>query len=174
MKMSTSVITAAVITGFMGAPAVFAAEHPAGEAITMNGLQIAAVYLQPIEMEPRGMGLPAAQADVHLETDIHAVQGNKNGFGAGEWMPNLTISYTLENTDTGAKQDGTFMAMVASDGPHYGQNVKMMGVGNYKVTFHIEPPPKAGMYRHTDAETGVGPWWKPFDVSYNFKYVGLK
>ncbi|MGU5285771.1 iron transporter, partial [Escherichia coli] len=22
-------------------------------------------------------------------------------------------------------------------------------------------------------ETGVGRWWKPFDVSYEFKYVGL-
>ncbi|HAN7476621.1 TPA: iron transporter, partial [Escherichia coli] len=25
----------------------------------------------------------------------------------------------------------------------------------------------------TDSETGVGRWWKPFDVSYEFKYVGL-
>jgi hypothetical protein len=29
------------------------------------------------------------------------------------------------------------------------------------------------MHRHTDSETGVGRWWKPFDVSYEFKYVGL-
>ncbi len=46
------------------------------------------------------------------------------------------------------------MPMVASDGPHYGANIKMMGVGNYKVTYHIEPPSKAGMHRHTDSETG--------------------
>jgi len=174
MMMNKGLITALVVTSFTVVPTVMAAEHPAGEPITMNGMEIAAVYLQPIEMEPRGMGLPAAKADVHLETDIHAVKGNQNGFGAGEWMPYLTISFSLVNTDTGAKQDGTFMAMVANDGPHYGQNVKMMGVGNYKVSFHIEPPPKAGLYRHTDAETGVGPWWKPFDVSYSFKYVGLK
>ncbi|HEY0209851.1 MAG TPA: iron transporter [Acerihabitans sp.] len=174
MKINTTLTAALVVAGAMSAHVAFAAEHPAGEEITMNGMQIAAVYLQPIEMEPRGMGLPAAKADVHLEADIHAVQGNKNGFGAGEWMPYLTIAYSLVNTDTGAKQDGTFMAMVASDGPHYGQNVKMMGVGNYKVTFHIDPPPKAGLYRHTDQETGVGPWWKPFDATYTFKYVGLK
>ncbi|EJS91223.1 hypothetical protein AAUPMC_04961, partial [Pasteurella multocida subsp. multocida str. Anand1_cattle] len=31
----------------------------------------------------------------------------------------------------------------------------------------------AGMHRHTDEETGVGRWWKPFDVSYEFKYTGL-
>jgi len=119
------------------------------------------------------MGLPAAQSDIHLEADIHAVEGNKNGFGAGEWMPHLVINYTLVNTDTNEKQEGSFMPMVASDGPHYGQNIKMMGVGNYKVTYHIEPPSAGGLYRHTDENTGVGRWWKAFDVSFEFKYTGL-
>jgi uncharacterized protein involved in high-affinity Fe2+ transport len=149
-------------------------EYPAGEPVKINEMEIAAVYLQPIDMEPRGMGLSAAQSDIHLEADIHAIEGNKNGFGAGEWMAYLTINYTLENKDTGEKQEGTFMPMVASDGPHYGQNIKMMGVGNYKVTYHIEPPAAGGMHRHTDAETGVGRWWKPFDVSFDFKYAGLE
>lgn len=148
-------------------------EYPAGEPQTMNEMEIAAVYLAPIDMEPRGMGLSAAESDIHLEADIHATKGNKNGFGEGEWIPYLTINYTLQNLDTGKKQEGTFMPMVASDGPHYGANLKMDGVGNYKVTYHIEPPPKAGMHRHTDSETGVGKWWKPFEVSYEFKYTGL-
>ncbi|MEH0832504.1 iron transporter [Pectobacterium cacticida] len=175
MNMQKSLIAAAVITGIFTAPAALAfKEYPAGEPVSMNELEIAAVYLQPIDMEPRGMGLPAAKADIHLEADIHATEGNKNGFGAGEWMPYLTIAYTLTNTDTGAKQEGTFMPMVASDGPHYGANIKMMGVGNYKVTYHIDPPSKAGMHRHTDGETGVSRWWKPFDVSFDFKYVGLE
>ena len=43
----------------------------------------------------------AAKSDIHLEADIHAVKGNKNGFGDGEWMPYLTINYTLVNADTG-------------------------------------------------------------------------
>ena len=121
-------------------------EYPAGEPQTINEMEIAAVYLQPIDMEPRGMGLSAAESDVHLEADIHATKGNQNGFGEGEWMPYLTITYTLENLDTKAKKEGTFMPMVASDGPHYGQNIKMLGVGK---------------------------WWKPFDVSFEFKYTGL-
>ena len=149
-------------------------EFPAGEPVKINEMEIAAVYLAPIDMEPRGIGLPAAKSDIHLEADIHAIEGNKNGFGAGEWMPYLTISYTLVNTDTNEKQEGTFMPMVASDGPHYGQNIKMMGVGNYKVTYHIEPPSAAGMHRHTDPNTGVSRWWKAFDVSFDFKYTGLK
>lgn len=149
-------------------------EYPAGEAKLINEMEIAAVYLQPIDMEPRGMGLPASKSDIHLEADIHAAEGNKNGFGAGEWMPFLTVNYQLTNLDTGQTQEGTFMPMVAGDGPHYGANIKMMGVGNYKVTYFIEPPSKAGLLRHTDEETGVGRWWKPFDVSFEFKYVGLE
>ena len=87
--------TAMFITALSAAPVAMAfEEHPAGEPIKINELEIAAVYLQPIDMEPRGMGLPAAQADVHLEADIHAIEGNKNGFGAGEWVPYLTINYT--------------------------------------------------------------------------------
>ncbi len=50
----------------------------------------------------------------------------------------------------------------------------MLGVGNYKLTFHIEPQSKGGMHRHTDKETGVGRWWEPFDAAYTFKYINLK
>ncbi|MBN6711220.1 iron transporter [Haemophilus haemoglobinophilus] len=172
--MKKMLITASLLGSILAAPSALAfKEYPIGEAIEMNEMEIAAVYLQPVDMEPRGMGLSAKDADIHLEADIHATEGNKNGFGKGEWVPYLTIAYTLVNTDTGEKQEGVFMPMVAGDGPHYGLNIKMMGVGNYKVTYHIDPPPKAGMHRHTDAETGVGRWWKPFDVSYEFKYTGL-
>ncbi|AZI13925.1 iron transporter [Avibacterium avium] len=173
--MKKTFVAATLLAGILTAPSALAfKEYPIGEAVTMNGMEIAAVYLQPIDMEPRGMGLSAKDSDIHLEADIHATKGNDNGFGEGEWMPYLTIAYTLVNTDTGEKQEGTFMPMVAGDGPHYGANVKMMGVGNYKVTYHIDPPSKAGMHRHTDSETGVGRWWKPFDVSYEFKFTGLK
>ncbi|MGT3004590.1 iron transporter [Pasteurella multocida] len=166
--MKKVLLATTLLASILAAPSALAfKEYPIGEPIEMNGMEIAAVYLQPVDMEPRGMGLPAAKSD------IHAIKGNVNGFGEGEWMPYLTINYTLVNTDTGEKQEGTFMPMVAADGPHYGLNIKMMGVGNYKLTYHIEPPPKAGMHRHTDEETGVGRWWKPFDVNYEFKYTGL-
>ncbi|MDG6897242.1 iron transporter [Actinobacillus delphinicola] len=172
--MKKTLVATTLLAGILSAPAALAfKEVPIGEPINMNGMEIAAVYLQPVDMEPRGMGLSAKQSDIHLEADIHADNGNKNGFGEGEWIPYLTIAYKLTNLDTGATQEGNFMPMVASDGPHYGANIKMMGPGNYKVTYHIDPPPKAGMHRHTDKDTGVARFWKPFDVSYEFKYVGL-
>ena len=149
-------------------------EDPIGEEKEVNHMKIAAVYLKPIDMEPRGMDLPASQADIHLEADIHAAKGNPNGFGVGEWMPHLKVNYKIENLDTGASKTGTFMPMVAKDGPHYGANIKMMGAGNYKVVYTIENPSKQGFGRHTDVATGVGKWFQPFSVEYRFKFVPLK
>jgi uncharacterized protein involved in high-affinity Fe2+ transport len=174
MKVLVSCFTFAlvIISNVVGA-ATFK-EYPIGEAVELNGMKIAAVYLPPIKMEMTGAGLAAGQADVHLEADIHALKGNNNGFGAGEWIPYLSVQFKLENLDNGKSQSGTFMPMVAVDGPHYGDNVKMMGPGNYKVTFTIDNPTKQGMHRHIDPETGVGKWFNKFDVSYNFKFVPLK
>ncbi len=169
---------AALLAGAMSLNAMAAddefKEYPIGEAKTLNTLEVAAVYLTPIDMEPRGIDLPASQADIHLEADIHANEGNPNGFGAGEWVPYLTVSYRLENKDTGKVLTGNLMPMVAVDGPHYGSNIKMPGAGNYKLTYHIDAPSRQGFGRHTDKASGVGQWFQPFDVDYDFKYVPLK
>lgn len=155
------------------ASSVFAAEVPIGDPYELNGMEIAAVYLQPIEMEPRGIDLAASLADIHLEADIHALKGNKNGFPEGFWIPYLTIAYKLTNLDNGKVKTGTLMPMVADDGPHYGANLKMdTGIGNYELVFLIESPEKQGFGRHVDKETGVGKWFEPFSVKYNFKYTG--
>jgi uncharacterized protein involved in high-affinity Fe2+ transport len=149
-------------------------ETPIGEGTKINNMEIGAVYLNPIEMEPHGIDMAASQADVHLEVDIKAAQGNPNGFGAGEWVPYLSINYKLENKDTGKTANGNLMPMVANDGPHYGANVKMLGAGNYHVVFHIDNPTRQGFGRHTDKATGVGPWFQPFNVEYDFSYVPKK
>ncbi len=147
-------------------------EFPIGEEQEINNMSIAAVYLKPIDMEPKGIDLAPSQADIHLEADIHATEGNKNGFGAGEWVPYLTVKYEVINLDTKKSKSGAFMPMVAADGPHYGANIKMLGVGNYEVKFHIDNPSKQGFGRHADKATGVGKWFEPFTVSYKFKYTG--
>ncbi len=135
-------------------------------------MEIAAVYLQPVEMDPM-FDLGREEADVHLEADVRAVRGNKNGFGIGEWIPYLTIRYTLINTRTGATASGMLHPMVASDGPHYGAQIKMPGHGKYKLIYYINPPDYEGMSRHTDKETGVGPWWSPFKLEWEFTYLGF-
>lgn len=153
-------------------PPAFAGESPAGEPVEINGMKVAGVYLQPVEMEPAMAGQEAARTDIHLEADIHALKGNPNGFAGGEWVPYLAISYQLTKKGSAWKGTGTLLPMVASDGPHYGANVKLDGPGQYSLTFRISPPAGHGFMRHTDKETGVGGWWQPFDYQGEFKFVG--
>ncbi|MCF6094400.1 iron transporter [Microaerobacter geothermalis] len=156
-------------------PVIFAFEEvPIGEEQEVEYMKIAAVYFQPVEMEPKdNAGLSPEEADIHLEADIHALKGNPTGFGFGEWIPYLSVQYRLENMDNGEKIEGTLMPMIASDGPHYGSNIKMAGAGNYKLTFMIYSPEKQGYLLHTDPETGVeGRFWQePIEVEWEFPYL---
>ncbi|MDR3154021.1 MAG: iron transporter [Deltaproteobacteria bacterium] len=148
-------------------------EFPIGDDQTVGPLHVAGVYFQPVDMEPAAAGgLPKAQADIHLEADISAAEGNNLGYGAGDFVPNLTVRYKAEKKG-GKTIEGVFMPMSASDGPHYGNNVKLDGDGEYKITFIIESPEKQDYLLHTDKETGVsGRFWKePLQVSWDFNYV---
>ena len=60
--------------------------------------------------------------------------------------------------------------MVAKDGPHYADNVKMAGPGRYQLTYNFAPPDAHAFYRHVDTETGVPGWWSPFSASFTFSY----
>lgn len=151
-------------------------EFPMGEEQTINHMLIAGVYFQSVDMEPAGRaGLSQSDSDVHIEADIHATRGNPYGFSAGDWVPYMTVEYKLENLSNGKSQSGTFMPMSASDGPHYGGNVKMTGYGNYRCTFTIYAPDKNGYLQHVDAETGIESrfWTQPVVVTYEFRYDGL-
>ncbi|CAH2600769.1 Periplasmic protein p19 involved in high-affinity Fe2+ transport [Rhodovastum atsumiense] len=152
----------------------FAREYPIGKPVKQSGMEIGTVYLQPIEMDPLGMMRAAADSDVHLEADIKATAGNRNGFPDGEWVPALAVRYEVVRIDNGQKVEGDMMAMVANDGPHYGDNVKLFGPGKYKLTVTIAPPGEMQHFgRHVDKETGVGPWFKPFQVSHEFTFAGI-
>ena len=155
---------------------VEAKEYPIGEPKLVAGMEVAAVYLQPIEMDPPGIMLDAAKADIHLEADIHATQDNANGFAEGDWMPYLVVHYSLTKLEaSGAPQEGDLMPMVASDGPHYGDNVKLQGPGKYRLVLSVEPPSRndhAHFGRHVDKETGVAPWFEPFQAEYAFTFAG--
>jgi len=152
-----------------------AIEYPIGTPSNVAGMEIAAVYLQPIEMEPEGMMAKASETDIHLEADIHALANNANGFPEGFWMPYLVVKYELAKQGSADKIAGEMMPMVASDGPHYGDNVKLKGPGRYRLKLFIAPPSanqQAHFGRHTDRTTGVRPWFKPFEVEYEFSFAG--
>lgn len=146
-------------------------EYPIGEEVRQNGMRLAAVWLPPVTTE--GLSSSDAGDAIHLEADIHTIKGNVNGFGVGEWMPYLTVNYTLVHKETGKKIEGRMMPMVAKDGPHYGVGVDMPAKGLYSLTYEIRPPSENGFGRHSDPVTGVEPWWKPFTISWDFDYQGV-
>ncbi len=154
-------------------------EYPAGTPKQRNGMEIAAIYLQPVRMAPANLMRPSEKSDIHLEADIRALESNVNGFAEGDWIPYLYVKYELRKKGSDRVIRGNLLPMVANDGPHYGDNVKLMGPGKYTLKYTIYPPDApqnlTGKYfaRHTDRLTGVRPWFKPFDVEYTFIYAGI-
>ena len=132
-------------------------EQPLGDDVLVGPLKVGGVYFQPVDMEPE-VGTPAADSSMHVEADIHALEHNNLGFGTGEFVPGLTVDYTIADKSGNVVQQGTLMPMNASDGPHYGLNLPKLDAGTYDVTFTIKPP--SGWLLHTDKATGVeGRFW---------------
>jgi len=128
-----------------------AKEFYVGEPVVKNAMQLVPHYLLGIEMEPMVKGMAMGKNAVHIEIDVHATKDDKHGFKEDEWIGYLTISYTIEKVGTKLKKTGKLLAMTAGDGPHYANNVELMGDGDYRLTFHFEPPSKAGFVRHVGA-----------------------
>ena len=72
-----------------------AIEYPIGAPQNVAGMEVAGVYLQPIDMEPDGHMRKAAETDIHLEADIHALDSNPNGYPEGSWIPFLLVKYEI-------------------------------------------------------------------------------
>jgi uncharacterized protein involved in high-affinity Fe2+ transport len=151
-------------------------EYPLGDDFVLGPLNVAGVYFQPVDMIPAASaGLPASQSDMHMEADISAAE-NDIGYGVGDFVPYLTVKYEITRS-TGEKIEGNFMPMNASDGPHYGANIKLPGpggAGTYTVKFTIQNPESQGYLLHVDAETGVpGRFWgAPLVAEWKVDYAG--
>jgi periplasmic iron binding protein len=147
-------------------------EYPIGDDVERNQMRIAAVWLPPVQME--GMSGPTPSDMIHIEADIHATEGNKNGCPKDEFIPYLNVHYAIEPVGETAKSvqpiENDLMPMVARDGWHYGASISLPTAGRYKLTYTIKPPTTAG--RHSDPVTGVDPWWKPFSVTFDWDYPG--
>ena len=132
-------------------------EQPLGDEVHVGPLVVGGVYFQPVEMEPQ-VGTPAADSSMHIEADIAAAADNKLGYGAGDFVPGLTVDYAIKDKSGNVVQEGTLMPMNASDGPHYGLNLPKLDAGTYDVSFMIQPP--SVWLLHTDKTTGVeGRFW---------------
>ena len=126
-------------------------------------LNLNAVYFQPVDMTG---GYKAEDYDCHLELDVSALK-NGLGYGTGDWVPYLTVEYEVSKNDGSFTDNGTFMPMAASDGPHYGANIKLNGDGLYNVTFTVKFPDSSTYLIHTD-ETGPDDHAFPSAIVYTY------
>lgn len=172
MLKTLAIAAVTVATSWCGT--AWAKEYPIGKPVNIAGMEVAAVYLQPIEMEPPGMMREAKESDVHLEADIKAAKDNKNGYAQGDWVGYLGVAFELTKDGDPQVIKGELMPMVANDGPHYGDNVKLLGPGKYKLKLTVSPPGGEHSHfgRHVDKETGVAPWFKTFTTEYDLVYAG--
>jgi periplasmic iron binding protein len=149
-------------------------EYPIGEEVERNQMRIAAVWLPPVQMD--GMAGPPPSDLIHIEADIRATEGNRNGFPKDAFIFGLVVKYTIVSVDADRKSEppitDKLIPMLARDGEHYGASIEMPRAGHYKLTYAIEPPSATGVGLHRDAATGVDPWWKPFEVSFDWDYAG--
>lgn len=165
-----SVLSGLVLSTFAAVSIAQAREYFVGGPVHKHDMEIVANYLIGVEMAPMTPEMVHGADVIHLEADVHATADNVFGYSDGAWIGYLTISYTLEKQGTQWKHAGTMKPMIAKDGPHYADNVKMDGPGTYKVTYEFKPPAGAAFSRHVDKETGIPEWWEPFSETFTFAY----
>jgi periplasmic iron binding protein len=168
MKYLATLLT---MVAFLGAAHIaMAREYFVGGPVHQHDMEIVANYLVGIEMAPMQPDMLHGPDVIHLEADVHATADNVYGIPDGAWVPYLTIEYTLTKAGTSWQEKGKLLPMTAKDGPHYANNVKMNGPGQYKLIYRFVPPEANGFLRHIDTETGVPAWWELFTQEFNFTY----
>ena len=168
--MRPSFATAALAITALGlsATSAFSAqEFYVGEPVVKQGLQIVPNYLTGVEMNAHVPGMEMGPDAIHLEADVHAAQNEAHGLAEDTWIPYITIKYDLTKKDSAFHKTGALAAMVAKDGLHYANGVRMAGKGVYHLTYVISPPT---LYRHVDKATGVPDWWKPIKADWTFDF----
>jgi hypothetical protein len=141
-------------------------EYPIFEDEEVGFLNVSAVYFQPVPMS--GGNENTEDFNIHLEADVSALENNL-GFGVGDWVPYMTVDYKIIASSGDTAAEGSFMVMSASDGPHYGANIKLPDADTYTVEFTFHSPEENGYLLHTDAETGPGGSFDDYFADGNLK-----
>ena len=169
MQRTPRLTALAVLSALLAQPSD-AREFYIGGPVHKHDMEIVANYLMGVEMAPMTANMVHGADVIHIEADVHATADNVHGYPDGAWVGYLTIHYMLKKKGSPWTATGVLRPMTAKDGPHYAENVKMDGPGEYTLTYRFEPPVSNGFLRHTDKETGVPDWWAPFEETFTFTY----
>ena len=137
--------------GFTGFPVLAAQEFYVGEPVVKDGVQIVPNYLTGVEMNAPVPGMEMGKDAIHLEADVHAAKDEAHNLAEDTWIPYLSIHYDLTKQGAAFHKSGTLVAMVAKDGLHYANGVKMAGPGTYHLTYVIPPPSLFAMWTRRPA-----------------------
>jgi uncharacterized protein involved in high-affinity Fe2+ transport len=148
---------------------VVAREYFVGGPVHGHDMEIVANYLVGVEMAPMSAGMPMGSDVIHLEADVHATADKQ--LRLSEWRLGGISRHFLHDREVRNGLEGERNAgpMVARDGPHYADNVRMDGPGSYGATYLMSPGTD-GFLRHVDKETGVPDWWGPFSETFASAY----
>jgi uncharacterized protein involved in high-affinity Fe2+ transport len=139
-----------------------------GGPLLREGLEIVPAYQTGITLDR----MASTPGSIHLEARVHATAGEAHGFKEGDWIPYLTIAWSMTREDNPTyKKSGLMYPMVSRDGPHYGGTAEMAGPGLYHLAYIVSPPTSHGMLRQTGKD-GVAEWWKPITGRWDFQYSG--
>jgi len=173
LRLSIVLFAAGVLLVSGASGSLFAQEISLGPAVTrpdtaltLKGEVGPAQGIEGADVSGGPVFVPAERAAFFLAVDVRAARGNKNGFGINEFVPYLTVTYTLTPKAGGPPVNGQLHPFVGREGLRYGNNVPAPAPGPYTVSVTMEPPIKTGFGRHTDMETGVARWWPPFQVDW--------
>jgi len=151
-------------------------EYPIGIPQHKAGMEIATFFLEPVEMEPENATRAATDSDIHLQTMVQALASNRNGFAEGMWIPYLTLKYEIHKIDGDYQVSGECLPIISRHGPYYGSNVRLDGPGRYRLRYSVLPPGQnrqVSFVRHSSRSSGVRPWFRPFEVEYEFTFAGF-
>jgi uncharacterized protein involved in high-affinity Fe2+ transport len=165
---------AALVAGLVALPVAateFKMTDKVGKGHVSASLLIDGRYIQPIVLADGRENRPREQSDAYFIADVKANSGNPWGLVKFAWVSFLSVHYRLEKLDGSWRDEGRLTPAIGKFGPHHGANVKLAGVGKYRYTLRIGPPDQ-GIERLVDRENGIS-WPEPFEVSWNFTYLGI-
>ena len=142
-------------------------QYPIGLDVARNHLRITALWHRAVKI---GTAPAPAPGVIHLLARIQATEGNPNGFARGDWVPSLSIHFTVTPVRGGPAVTGLLRPLVASDGPRYGANLSLPGPAAYRLKLRIEPPSDDALGRLVDPSDGVAPWWEPFEAEFAWTF----
>jgi uncharacterized protein involved in high-affinity Fe2+ transport len=178
---TTKTLACALLVAALGGLSVATAKESSLDTVTKADVGFTLVPSQqaPLAIDATDTGgrvvfTPAEGAALFFAVDIRALRRNGNGFGYLDFVPYLSISYTVRRADGAEAGHGGLYPLVTREGLRYGNNIKLPGAGTYVVSVTVEPPIKVGFGRHTDLETGVARWWAPFQVEWTLSHSAQK